>query len=240
VPTRAQNAPGVSDKEILIGSCAALEGPSGVSGRQTVIGAKAYLPWPMPGVAYTAPSLKLICSDDNYDPDKTQVCFDRLMAEKVFALGFFVGTPAVVKYVPIAEANKIPLVGLFPGAQVLYTLLRHWVINVRPSYQDETRAQVTGLWNALNFHKIGSKVAMEGCGIAAAGASGACTPARILTLSRSCFGLLEGVVGGADQRAGFHMLEAHGFAEDFEFGELVGVNVAHDGQMIFGGLQVLP
>src|SRR5258707_5431853 len=152
---RGQNAPGVSDKEILIGSCAALEGPSSILGRQTIIGAKAYFALTNAGGGVHGRNLKLVSYDDSYDPDKTQACFDKLMAEKVFALGFFVGTPTAVKYVPMAESNKIPVVGLFTGAQVLYAPLRHWVINVRASYFDETRAQVGGLWNALNFHKIG-------------------------------------------------------------------------------------
>jgi len=92
--------------------------------------------------------LKLISSDDSYDPAKTQACFDHLMSEKVFALGFFVGTPTAVKYVPMAESAKIPLVGLFTGAQILYTPLRHWIVNVRASYFDETRGQVEGLKRA--------------------------------------------------------------------------------------------
>jgi branched-chain amino acid transport system substrate-binding protein len=154
-PVRGQNPPGVTDKEILIGSCAALEGPSSILGRQTVVGAKTYFALANAAGGVHGRSLKLISYDDSYDPNKTQACFDHLMADKVFALGFFVGTPTVLKYVPMAEANKIPLVGLFTGAQVLYTPLRHWVINVRASYYDETREQITGLWNALNFRKIG-------------------------------------------------------------------------------------
>jgi branched-chain amino acid transport system substrate-binding protein len=38
----AQSVPGITDKEILIGSCAALEGPSSFLGRETVTGAEAY------------------------------------------------------------------------------------------------------------------------------------------------------------------------------------------------------
>jgi hypothetical protein len=49
----------------------------------------------------------------------------------------------------MAESNKIPLVGLFTGAQTLYAPLHHWVVNVRASYFDETREQVSGLWNTL-------------------------------------------------------------------------------------------
>lgn len=152
--TFAQTA-GVSDSEILIGSCSALEGPSHFLGEQTVIGAKAYFNLINEEGGVNGRKLKLISSDDSYDPARTQTCFDHLMAQKVFALGFFVGTPTAVKYVPMAEAAKIPLVGLFTGAQTLYTPLRHWVVNVRASYFDETREQVDGLWKTLGMKKIG-------------------------------------------------------------------------------------
>jgi branched-chain amino acid transport system substrate-binding protein len=152
---RAQAVPGVSDKEILIGSCAALEGPSSALGTQTVAGAKAYFSLANEEGGVHGRKLRLISYDDSYDPAKTQACFDKLMADKVFALGFFVGTPTAVKYLPLAEENKVPLVGLFTGAQTLYTPLRHWVINVRASYFDETREQIDGMWTALGFKKIG-------------------------------------------------------------------------------------
>jgi len=152
--TRAQT-PGVTDSEILIGSCSALEGPSKFLGQQTVVGAKAYFSLTNDEGGVNGRKLKLVSVDDSYDPAKTQACFDHLMSEKVFALGFFVGTPTAVKYVPLAESNKIPLVGLFTGAQTLYAPLRHWVVNVRASYFDETREQVDGLWKTLGYRKIG-------------------------------------------------------------------------------------
>jgi branched-chain amino acid transport system substrate-binding protein len=152
---QAQSAPGVTDKEILIGSCSALEGPSRSLGLETVAGAKAYFNLINEEGGVNGRKLKLLAYDDSYDPAKTQACFDRLLAEKVFALGFFVGTPTAVKYVPMAEAAKIPLVGLFTGAQTLYTPMRHWVVNVRASYYDETREQMEGVWNTLGFKKIG-------------------------------------------------------------------------------------
>jgi len=152
--TRAQNAPGVSDNEVLIGSCSALEGPSHFLGQQTVTGAKAYFGMVNDEGGVNGRKLKLISADDSYDPAKTQVCFDHMISEKVFALGFFVGTPTAVKYVPMAESAKIPVVGLFTGAQTLYVPLRHWIVNVRASYFDETREQVDGLWKTLGFHKI--------------------------------------------------------------------------------------
>ena len=155
LPAFAQTPPGVTDKSIAIGSCSALEGPSHSLGVDTVSGANAYFSLINDEGGVNGRKLKLIAYDDSYDPAKTQACFDHLMSDKVFALGFFVGTPTAVKYVPLAEANKIPLVGLFTGAQTLYTPLRHWIVNVRASYYDETREQMDGVWDKLAYHSVG-------------------------------------------------------------------------------------
>jgi branched-chain amino acid transport system substrate-binding protein len=154
-PLQAQTTVGVTDREILIGSCSALEGPSHFLGTETVTGAKAYFAMINDAGGVDGRKLKLIAYDDSYDPTKTEACFNRLMDQKVFALGFFVGTPTAVKYIPMAESNKIPVVGLFTGAQTLYVPLRHWVVNVRASYFDETREQIDGLWGTLGYKKIG-------------------------------------------------------------------------------------
>lgn len=150
-----QNTPGVTEREILIGSCSALEGPSSFLGTETVTGAKAYFDMINDAGGVYGRKLKLLSYDDSYDPEKTEACFNRLMDQKVFSLGFFVGTPTAVKYLPMAEREKIPLVGLFTGAQTLYVPLRHWVVNVRASYFDETRDQIDGLWGTLGYKKIG-------------------------------------------------------------------------------------
>ncbi len=154
-PIHGQGVPGVSEREIVIGSCSALEGPSHFLGTETVTGAKAYFDMINDAGGVDGRKLKLISYDDSYDPAKTEGCFNRLMEQKVFSLGFFVGTPTAVKYLPMAESNKIPLVGLFTGAQTLYVPLRHWVVNVRASYFDETREQMNGLWGTLGYKKIG-------------------------------------------------------------------------------------
>lgn len=147
--------PGITDKEIVIGSCAALEGPSSFLGRETIAGAEAYFNLINDEGGVNGRKLHLVSYDDSYDPAKAQACWDKLMSQRVFAMGFFVGTPTAVKYVPLAESSKMPLIGLFTGAQTLYTPLRHWVINVRASYGDETQEQINGLWKTLGYHRIG-------------------------------------------------------------------------------------
>jgi ABC-type branched-subunit amino acid transport system substrate-binding protein len=151
----SQTTPGVSDKEITIGSCSALEGPSQFLGTQTVAGAKIYFESVNEAGGVHGRKLRLLSNDDSYDPAKAEACFNHLEKQGVFAMGFFVGTPTAVKYVPMAESNKIPLVGLFTGAQALYTPFRHWVINVRAGYADETKEQIDGMWKTLGYKKIG-------------------------------------------------------------------------------------
>ncbi|HWZ96221.1 MAG TPA: ABC transporter substrate-binding protein [Candidatus Dormibacteraeota bacterium] len=154
-PAVAQTTPGISDKEVTIGSCSALEGPSQFLGTQTVAGARAYFESINEQGGVHGRKLRLVSYDDSYDPAKAEECFNRLQKQGVFALGFFVGTPTALKYVPLAETNKIPLVGLFTGAQALYTPFRHWVINVRAGYADETKEQIDGMWKTLGYKKIG-------------------------------------------------------------------------------------
>ena len=145
---------GVTDNSILIGSCSALDGPARFLGNQTVLGATAYLHSINDEGGVHGRKVQLLAFDDGYDPDKAPACFKRMTKEGVFALGFFVGTPTAKVYVPLAQEEKIPVVGLFTGAQMLYEPLKHYVINVRASYFDETREQVDKLWS-VHIHKIG-------------------------------------------------------------------------------------
>jgi len=165
--------PGVTENSILIGSCSALDGPAHVLGRQTVLGASAYLHMVNDDGGVFGRKVQLQAFDDSYDPEKAPACFKRMIKEGVFALGFFVGTPTAKVYVPLAQEEKIPVVGLFTGAQMLYEPLKHEVINVRASYYDETREQVDKLWE-MNIRKIGviyqddpfGKAALEGVKLA--------------------------------------------------------------------------
>ncbi|HEV7674884.1 MAG TPA: ABC transporter substrate-binding protein [Candidatus Angelobacter sp.] len=152
---QAQKTPGISNNQILIGSCSALDGPARFLGLQTIVGATTYLNHVNSQGGVFGRKIQLLAFDDGYEPANAENCFKRLQKEGIFSAGFFVGTPTAAKYVPLAEANKVPVVGLFTGAEMLYTPLKHYVMNVRASYYDETREQVENLWNVLGIHKIG-------------------------------------------------------------------------------------
>jgi ABC-type branched-subunit amino acid transport system substrate-binding protein len=145
---------GVTGDKIEIGSCAALTGPAQDLGVETVRGAKAYLDYVNENGGVNGRKIHLSSKDDGYDPDKAITCFKQQMDDKVFALGFFVGTPTAAKYMPLAMNNKIPLVGLFTGAEFLRHPVKRYVVNIRASYFDETEDQIANLWNGLGVRKI--------------------------------------------------------------------------------------
>ena len=147
--------PGVTDTDIVIGSCSALEGPAGFLGTQTVLGAKVYVNMVNEQGGVHGRKIKLVAYDDGYEPNMTINCVNQLVQkDNVFALGFFVGTPTGVKAVPMAEAHKVPILGFFTGAEILRAPVKHHVIHVRASYYDEARTQVDNLVNGLGMKKI--------------------------------------------------------------------------------------
>jgi branched-chain amino acid transport system substrate-binding protein len=145
-PVLNAQAPGVTDREIVIGSCSVLDGPASQLGWQLVMGATAYINMINAGGGVNGRKVVLRAYEDAYDPAMAATCFARLQGDGVFAAAFFVGTPTAAKYVPLAEASRVPLVGLFTGAELLYKPFHRYVVNVRASYYDETRVQVDNLW----------------------------------------------------------------------------------------------
>src|SRR5215471_2764528 len=112
---QGQGTTGVDSGQILIGSCSALDGPASFLGRQTIVGATAYLDVINAKGGVNGRKIQLMAFDDGYEPARAELCFKRLLKEQVFAAGFFVGTPTAARYVPLAQENKLPVVGLFTG-----------------------------------------------------------------------------------------------------------------------------
>lgn len=149
-----KEASGVTSDTIKIGSCNALTGPASFLGLQMVIGAKAYFSAVNAQGGINGRKIELETKDDGYEADRAAGCWESLQRADIFAAAFFVGTPTGVKYIPLAESSRTPLVGLFTGAQALIEPVHHHIFNIRASYFDETRAQVDGLWDQAGVRKI--------------------------------------------------------------------------------------
>src|SRR5271169_2250419 len=77
ISTALAETPGITENSVLLGSCSALDGPAHVLGRQTVLGASAYLHMVNDEGGVFGRQIQLQAFDDSYDPDKAPACFKR-------------------------------------------------------------------------------------------------------------------------------------------------------------------
>ena len=149
----AQN--GVSDKEIVIGQFAATSGPAGLLGQRLRAGMLAQFSAVNAQGGIEGRKIKLITRDDGYEPEKAVVAVKALIEDdKVFALAGSVGTPTGLAALPLVTDARVPLIGMFTGAEALREPFRREIFHVRASYYDETETIVRHLTN-LGIKKIG-------------------------------------------------------------------------------------
>ena len=141
-PAAAQQ-PGVTADKILLGQAAVFTGPAAQLGIQMRNGIKAYVDFVNEKGGVHGRRIELITEDDKYEPavatGASQALIDK---HKVFALLGYVGTPTGVAHLKVTTAAKVPLVGMFTGAEVLRAPMNRYVFHVRASYYDETEKMV--------------------------------------------------------------------------------------------------
>ena len=147
--------PGVSADEIRLGSSLALSGHASFLGTQTLHGALCYILAINDAGGVHGRRIKVISYDDGYDPPRCLENTQKLIVEdQVFALFCYVGTPTSVKIMPLVQEARIPLVGLFTGAQILRTPFQRYIVNIRASYYQETGAVVKKLVESVGLKKF--------------------------------------------------------------------------------------
>lgn len=145
---------GVTDREILVGQFAAFSGPASQLGLRMQAGIKAYFTAVNAAGGINGRTLKLVSRDDGYEPAKAAEAVKALIKDdKVFALIGSVGTPTGLAAAPILSEEKVPLVGMFTGAQALREPFNRQIFHVRASYFDETERIVQHL-TTLGIKKI--------------------------------------------------------------------------------------
>ena len=149
------NVIGVSDNEILIGSSSALGGHASFLGRQLMRGSMAYINEVNENGGIYGRRIKIISYDDEYDPEKTVENTKRLIGrDQVFALFDYVGTPTSVRIIDIVNRAKVPLIGLFTGAEILRNPVQPYIFNVRDSYYNEVEGAISYFVDDLGFDKV--------------------------------------------------------------------------------------
>jgi branched-chain amino acid transport system substrate-binding protein len=132
-------APGVTSDKILLGQAAVFSGPAAQLGIQMRNGIKAYFDYVNERGGVHGRKLELVTEDDQYESKVAPIATKKLIEEhRVFALMGYVGTPTGVAHLPVVTQAKVPLVGMFTGAEVLRAPFNRYVFHVRASYYDET------------------------------------------------------------------------------------------------------
>ena len=150
---------GVTDTEIKLGQSAAFKGTSAALGSELWRGAQTYFEYINDQGGVQGRKIRVVSLNDGYEGDSTLLnTIDLITRKNVFALFGYVGTPTIVKALPVIQKfsdQKIFLFSNFTGAQPQRELPHSkYVFNIRSSYRQETRGLVNNFVKN-GFSKIG-------------------------------------------------------------------------------------
>lgn len=142
-----------SEGRIVLGQSAALTGPAAQLGVQFNRGAKLYFDQLNAQGGIGKRLVEIHALDDGYEPDRCAENTRKLIADDVFALFGYVGTPTSLAALPLLTQAKVPFFAPVTGAEALRQPFNRLVFHVRASYHDETALIVRQLTN-LGLTKI--------------------------------------------------------------------------------------
>ncbi len=138
---------------IVLGQSAAFSGPAAQLGIQMNMGARIFFNALNAAGGVNGAPVELRTLDDGYEPDRCKANTETFIADEVFGLFGYVGTPTCLAALPLVVDAKIPFFGPFTGAQALREPFHKSVFHLRASYYDETALIVRQL-TTLGLKKI--------------------------------------------------------------------------------------
>jgi branched-chain amino acid transport system substrate-binding protein len=154
VATAAAADDGVTAVEVTLGEPAAFSGPSAGLGTEMWRGAAAAFLESNDAGGVHGRKVKLVLRDDAYDADKAAfAAYQLIVKDKVFALFGGVGTPTIIKALPVVQkyfANEgLFYFANFTGAQPQREPpFEKAVFNIRASYREEANAMIDAFLRA--------------------------------------------------------------------------------------------
>lgn len=142
-----------SEGRIVLGQSAAFSGPAAQLGIQFNQGAKLFFDQLNAAGGVGKRMVEIRTLDDGYEPDRCAENTRKLIADDVFALFGYVGTPTSLAAAPLFNQAKVPFFAPFTGAESLRQPFNRLIFHVRASYYDETALIVRQLVN-LGIKKI--------------------------------------------------------------------------------------
>jgi ABC-type branched-subunit amino acid transport system substrate-binding protein len=142
-----------SEGKIILGQSAAFSGPAAQLGIQFYNGAKVCFDQVNAQGGIGKHLIEIRKLDDGYEPDRCAENTRKLIADDVFALFGYIGTPTSLVALPQAIKAKVPFIAPFTGAMALREPFNKYAFHVRASYNDETALIVKQL-TSLGLKKI--------------------------------------------------------------------------------------
>jgi branched-chain amino acid transport system substrate-binding protein len=142
-----------SDSKIILGQSAAFTGPAAQLGIQFYQGAKVCFDQVNAQGGVARRQIEIRKLDDGYEPERCAENTRKLLADEVFALFGYIGTPTSIVALPLAIKDKTPFIAPFTGAMALRDPFNRYAFHVRASYNDETALIVKQL-TTLGLKKI--------------------------------------------------------------------------------------
>jgi branched-chain amino acid transport system substrate-binding protein len=142
-----------SEGKLILGQSAPFTGPAAQLGIQFHQGAKLYFDSLNAQGGVNRRIIEIRNLDDGYEPERCVENTRKLIADDVFALFGYIGTPTSVAALPLANKDRVPFIAPFTGAMALRVPLHKNVFHVRASYNDETALIVKQL-TTLGLKKI--------------------------------------------------------------------------------------
>jgi branched-chain amino acid transport system substrate-binding protein len=142
-----------SEAKIILGESAPFTGAAAQLGIQFHQGAKLYFDHLNAQGGINRRMVEIRNMDDGYEPDRCAENTRKLIADDVFSLFGYIGTPTSVAALPLAIKDNVPFIAPFTGAMSLRQPLHKNVFHLRASYNDETALIVKNL-TSLGLKKI--------------------------------------------------------------------------------------
>ncbi|CAN7512909.1 ABC transporter substrate-binding protein [Acidovorax sp. LjRoot117] len=141
------------EARIVLGQSAAFTGPAAQLGVQFNQGTKLFFDQfnAQGGVGKRLVEIRTL--DDGYEPERCAENTKKFIADDVFALFGYIGTPTSLAALPLFTQARLPFFGPFTGAEALRQPFNRLIFHVRASYYDETALIVRQLTN-LGLKKI--------------------------------------------------------------------------------------
>ena len=151
-----EEAPGVTDDEIFIGSTQALSGPVASIGGPMAEGMQAFFAHVNNQGGIHGREVNLEIADDQFDPSSTTTLTRRLVErDGVFAMVGSLGSPNVLAVMDYLNDNGVPFVYQGGGATELAVPPKEFVFPFQPNYLLEGNIMVQYMVEELGYERLG-------------------------------------------------------------------------------------